>query len=343
MLGEYAVLEQAPCLVAAADRDCVVELEPADDEVFRLKASNPDIADVEFIVNDSNELVFTSRLSNDDKNRLRFVIAVLRKVINESRGKINPAIIKIDTRKFYHKSREKLGLGASAAITVALLAALQAYIGMPVSGIDLYEEAFPIHRQAQGKLGSGSDIAASAVGGIIQYQMPKDVTSGIGIIESLNWPENLHVIPVWAGKSASTQDLVQRVRAYREQEPETYSSVMNPMINLAEKGCNAFKAADLEALFEIITDYAVLERKLGEASKTDIVSDSHQQIAKVVQSAGGVYKPSGAGNGDMGVAFCNGMDSRMQVEAVLKNSPFDIVELSLQTGNLKAENISTAG
>src|SRR5699024_156785 len=167
--------------------------------------------------------------------------------------------------------------------------------------------------------------------------------AGNGMIESLQWPDALQVIPVWAGKSASTQDLVQRVRMYREQETVTYNSIMSPMKDLAEAGCNAFKAGDLNAFFEIIPDYATLERKLGEVSKTDIVSEAHQRIAKVVHEAGGVYKPSGAGNGDMGVAFCNGIDSRAQVEAALAKSKFDIIDLSLQTGHTGVENASTAG
>src|SRR5699024_7452241 len=105
---------------------------------FKLEASNPDIADVEFSINNRQELVFEKSLSSADRNRLRFVIAVLKEVINDCSGKLNPAVITIDTQKFYHTTHEKLGLGASAAITVSLLAALQSYIGKPVSGVKLY-------------------------------------------------------------------------------------------------------------------------------------------------------------------------------------------------------------
>src|SRR5699024_10803234 len=120
LLGEYAVLEQAPCLVAAAYRDCVVEIGPAKCKCFRLEASNPDIGDLEFVIGDNNELLFKTNISKAATNRLRFVIAVFKEIINECNGELDPATIKTDTQKLYHTSSEKLGLGASAAITVSL-------------------------------------------------------------------------------------------------------------------------------------------------------------------------------------------------------------------------------
>lgn len=332
LLGEYAVLEQAPCVVAAADKNCIVQVESSEEKEFRLEASNPEIADVEFIISQENEIEFTSNISADDRQRLRFVTAVLNNIIDEESGEIEPAVINIDTENFYHPgSGDKLGLGASAAITVTLLSALKEYIGKPLTGQALYQEAFPIHKAAQGKLGSGSDIAASAVEGVIKYTVPQTTAEASNAIEPIVWPEDLHVIPVWAGKSASTQDLVQQIRVYRDENPADYNKIMEPMIRLSEAGSSAFKSSDIEALLDIIPDYAALEQQLGEASKTDIVSEVHRNIAQVVHQAGGSYKPSGAGSGDMGVAFCNGIDSKMKVQKALQQSSFDIVDLSLQT------------
>ncbi len=336
LLGEYAVLEQAPCLVAAVDRNCNVNVEANSLNTFKLEATNPDIPDVQFVVDENNELKFKSDLTAKDHERLRFVIAVLKNVIADATGQFNPATIFIDTKSFYHaKSGDKLGLGASAAITVSLLSALSEYIGKPVSGVELYRAAYPIHRKAQGKLGSGSDIAASAVGGVIKYEMPQHAGNGTGVIDALSWPEDLQVIPVWAGKSASTQDLVQQVKIYRDENSSSYYQIMKPMTELSEEGCKAFQAGDIEALSEIIADYENLEKQLGEASGTDIVSEAHQKISSVVNKAGGVYKPSGAGNGDMGVAFCSGMEKRMEVEKALAKNKFDVIDLALQTGDAK--------
>lgn len=342
LLGEYAVLEQAPCLVAAADRNCTVQVVPTDHDFFKLEASNADIADVKFTIDANNRLTFTSGVSSLDRERLRFVIAVLNEIIDDCGAELEPAIIKIDTTNFYHVgSGDKLGLGASAAITVTLLSALRKYVQRPIDGKALYKAAFPIHRRAQGKLGSGSDIAASSVGGIIQYQMPADVEEGTGTIQSLDWPEGLHVIPVWAGKSASTQNMVQQIRTFRKKNPSSYQDVMEPMIALSRKGCQAFAEGDVDIFQEICSDYMGLEQKLGQASQTDIISDAHKQIATVVEEASGAYKPSGAGRGDMGVAFCNGLASKEKVAQTLQRSSFDIVDLSLQTQDIKAQNIST--
>lgn len=332
LLGEYAVLEQAPCVVAAVNKNCTVQIEPSSGPVFHLEASNREISDVEFVINDQYEIDFKSNITDADRQRLRFVTAVLTNIAKEQAGEIQPAVISIGTKNFYHPdSGDKLGLGASAAITVTLLSALKEYVGEPLTGRSLYREAFPIHKEAQGKLGSGSDIAASAVEGVIKYTVPQNSADLPDAIEPLSWPDDLQVIPVWAGKSASTQDLVQQVRIYREQEPTSYHNIMEPMIELSKEGCAAFQSGDIEALLDIIPDYALLEQKLGEASQTDIVSNVHRQIAKVVHEAGGSYKPSGAGSGDMGVAFCNGVESKMKVQNALQKSSFDIIDLALQT------------
>ncbi len=343
LLGEYAVLEQAPCLVAAVDRSCDVSVEPCGGETFTLKASNPDIPDIQFIIEENNGLSFKSDLTSIDRERLRFVIAVLKNVIEEGSELFKPATIKIDTQSFYHSGTgDKLGLGASASITVSLLSALKEYIGKPVSGEGLYREAYPIHRKAQGKLGSGSDIAASAVGGVIQYTMPESTSNGSGIIETVDWPEDLQVIPVWAGQSASTQDLVKQVQTYRDEDPSSYNEIMDPMIRLSEEGCRAFQEGDIDALAEVVSDFVQQEHKLGEVSETDIVSEVHKRIAGVVHKAGGTYKPSGAGNGDMGVAFCSGMSKRIEIEEALEKSAFDVINLAIQSKSVKQTQIYEA-
>lgn len=332
LLGEYAVLEQAPCLVAAVNRYCNVQIKPTVEDLYRIETSNPDIGDIEFVIKENTKLQFKDEINFSDRQRLRYVIAVLEYVIRLRDKYLKPAVIHIDTKKFYHsKSGEKLGFGASASLTVSLLAALYRYMGKPLSGIELYCEAHSIHRKAQDGLGSGSDIAASVFGGVIQYQMPKSRQNSSASIESLNWPSDLQVIPVWTGKSASTQDLIQRIKNFKDENPDMYQSIMRPMVELAADGCIAFKAGDIKEFLEIVNGYAKQEYKLGQASGIDIFSKVHQKIAAVVKRAGGVYKPSGAGIGDMGLAFCEGIESRLHIEESFKRSSFNIVNFSLQT------------
>ncbi len=344
LLGEYAVLEHAPCLVVAVDRNCVVQIDSVEEDAFRIEASNPDIPDLQFIIEGNNNLRFKNDLSLINRKRLRFVVATLKHVFERNNEQLNGATIHIDTDSFYHiKTGHKLGLGASAAITVSLLAALMEYVGKPICGNDLYREAYPVHRKAQGKLGSGSDIAASAAGGIIKYRMPEPATNRNSSIQSLEWPQDLQMIPIWAGRSASTQNLVRRVQIYRNEAPAAYKAIMNPMIALSEAGCRAFESNDSEGFLDIISDFALQEKKLGEASQTDILSGVHKKIMNIVKNAGGMYKPSGAGGGDIGVAFCSSTETSFQVKDAIEKSSFEVLDVTLQSHTLKRIETNKAG
>ena len=47
LLGEYAVLEQAPCLVSAVQRKCTVNIEPEDSPWFSIRSSIDEVPNVE--------------------------------------------------------------------------------------------------------------------------------------------------------------------------------------------------------------------------------------------------------------------------------------------------------
>lgn len=329
LLGEYAVLEQSPCLVVAVDRSCTVNLEPIEGDVFSIEASNHEIPKVQFSLN-KGAIQFSQPLSDANRNRLRFVLYTLNHVIEQNNDKLPTVVIRIDSESFYHKkSGNKLGLGASAAITVSLLSALTKLIDKPLIGQELYRTAYKLHRKAQGKIGSGADVAASSVGGILQYRMA-DNGAVDGYLEQISWPKDLIMIPIWAGYSASTQDLVRKVENYRDENPTSFNAIMDPLKQLSKDGCQAFRNGDTEKFLEIVDNFIQQEKKLGEASDTEIISEAHKQILSIVKNAGGVYKPSGAGSGDIGVAFCNNSETAQKIIQAVESKGFDKLELSLQ-------------
>src|SRR5699024_498941 len=110
------------------------------------------------------------------------------------------------------------------------------------------------HRRAQGGLGSGMDIAASATGGLIEYQMHPDNTD-CGRINPIEWPGSLQMIPIWAGHSASTENMVQQVQAFRDASPKQYDAIMEPMKELSAEGCSAFTAGNTDDFLSIVTEF----------------------------------------------------------------------------------------
>lgn len=132
LLGEYAVLDGAPAIVAAVDRGVQVRVLPA----ATLQIETPD----------------------DD----RFVRAAL------IAAEAPPALYAFSDWN-PPKTATKAGLGGSAAATVAAVLAARALQGRSTTPDDLYAIAAPVHHAVQGS-GSGIDVAASAWGGVVRFQ-----------------------------------------------------------------------------------------------------------------------------------------------------------------------------
>jgi mevalonate kinase len=71
---------------------------------------------------------------------------------------------------------DQIGFGSSAAVTVATVAALRRFDGLPTDPRTILEAARAIIRSVQGR-GSGADVAASVYGGMVLYRAdPLEVT-----------------------------------------------------------------------------------------------------------------------------------------------------------------------
>jgi len=147
LTGEYAVLDGAPALVIAVDRRVTARREPG-------TVSSP------------------------------FLLAVARELAQrygaDSKGALAALEIAVDSTAFYAGSdcTQKLGLGSSAAVTVAAAAlALTAHHGTLEGHRDeVLAIALAAHANAQGAKGvrgSGADVAAAVYGGAIAFTMPR--------------------------------------------------------------------------------------------------------------------------------------------------------------------------
>ncbi len=96
---------------------------------------------------------------------------------------------------------EKMGIGSSAALTVALAAAKQPFPRC------VCRCARAAHRRLQAGAGSGVDVAAAVHGGLIEYEM-----SSQGV-KPLRWPHGLCLRVLWTGVAASTGAKLQKLAA----------------------------------------------------------------------------------------------------------------------------------
>lgn len=290
--GEYAVLEGAPALVLAVDREARVELEDIGSGGYEITAPGLGIRAA------CGQLDATGRMSWPALGaavvgQLALVSAVLETLATG--GVPKPFRAHLDTRAFYAAAdgNEKLGLGSSAALTVALASAVCALDRRDPPTIDILIAA---HRRAQDGRGSGLDIAASLSGGLLVYRLH----DGQPRLTPATWPAGLAWCCVWSGKSASTSAYLDKLAAWRASAPARYAAVMR---DLGDCAAAAAAAGDATTLIEAVAAYALALDRLGSASGLDIISAEHRALRALATRHGVTYKTCGAGGGDIGIAL----------------------------------------
>ena len=284
--GEYAVLDGAPAIVMAVDRRARVTVFPGDGDWHRVSAPGLIEGEIEFSVDDAGDLRPNGSTTQDSSVDLSLVGQVLKSV---GVSAANPLTLDLDTRPFFHEETGlKLGFGSSAALAVALTRALMPEEALPA----IARTALAAHRAWQDGRGSGADIAAAVHGGILAYR----VTSGFPV-EALRWPENLCFALLWSGHAAGTRD---RIEAFRESQRRhgaatSLDRAAGEMLATWRRGDGAGILDALARYVQVLLAFDV-DRHLG------IFDAGHRVLA---EAAGGavVYKPCGAGGGDIGIAL----------------------------------------
>lgn len=312
LFGDYAVLEGAPALVAATD--CVAEARFVPHAQPHYACEAPQLGltgewgvDGEALVPAGNAAVPKG-----------LALAALLLEHHRRRHKLPYGTLHCDTQAFY-QGRHKLGLGSSAALTVAASAALRAACGEKTDA-DALDELAAVHAQAQGGAGSGVDVAAALLGGVVRYQLP-DLPGSHGLRRRLAVPAGpapVHLVFVYTGRSAATPPYLTALFELKARSPRTYWARLEPLASLSAAACEVWALGHTQALLPMVGAYADALGDLGEVIGMPIFSPAHRSIAEVVQSAGGAYKPSGAGGGDVGVAFCADARTAQKVRAQLR-------------------------
>jgi phosphomevalonate kinase len=284
--GEYAVLYGAPAIAASVNRRARVSAEIID-------GAHNELCMPGFI---DGCWRFACRPDGTpdwlDSSPQPGAFALFESALSAAGGLADNGLrLTLDTRAFIdHASGSKLGFGSSAALTVALMAFLRRQ-----DGPALLPAAMAAHRAFQGGEGSGVDIACAVDGGIIGYL--RDPVS----TEKLSWPAGLHVLLLWSGKPAATTAKIQQLNA-RLRNPDRLASLALLCDEArALRACwHDNNAAALLAQFGI---YTAALHDFDRDQSLGIFSAGHARVYAAASEFGLVYKPCGAGGGDIGAAI----------------------------------------
>ncbi|MBL4634997.1 MAG: hypothetical protein JKY56_14080, partial [Kofleriaceae bacterium] len=235
LAGEYAVVDGGPAILMAVDRAAVATLHRK-----------------------------TQYLSP-------FLLSAQRTIAQEfgqaSQEVHNARRVSVCTDSFRHKGT-KIGLGSSAAATVAAIGISITPADATVNQALVHRLAAKAHGDAQAKMGargSGADIACASLGGVRLFQArstrASDATPNHAGEEhqssegtqttACQLPSDLHLVFPWTQKAAATAPMVRAVQEFK-------SRAENEYLQLAE----AISAEAIALAFREYDDAGVVEKTL---------------------------------------------------------------------------------
>lgn len=286
--GEYVVLQDAPAISAAVGRRVRVSVSETPGEFHCIMAPGYRLGNWLFRTGEHGELEWQQPLPEPSAFSL---VEEIWKCLDSSSW---PALaLVVDTQEFFDADTgQKLGLGSSAAVAVALTAALRRYASL---GGDDGRMARDAHDRFQGGCGSGVDVATSLQGGLIEYRR-----AGCEV-RRLGWPEGLHYRYLWSGRAAATADKLARLGKDRGREGK--GDDMKLLGDLAEDVAGAWSRGDAEGVLKAFPAYIDELRRFGDDLDLGIFDAGHGELSRVARDSGLVYKPCGAGGGDIGIVL----------------------------------------
>lgn len=315
-LGEYVVLDGAPALVAAVDRHAYCDVTPhrpaLDDRSLILETS---LSPARWELRDRAGVV--SENDTEEFRLLRAVVETLAEAgvpLPEAGGSYRFSTDALN-------AETKLGLGSSAAVaavaTVALSGGDAPHLGDAAS---VYALALRAHHRFQSGVGSGSDVAAACLGGVLR-------------IEAGQAPRRLDItvpstVVIYTGESADTRAFVRAVSAQREL-PEVRRALAS-MRRHAIAGADALEAGALADFLAAVRAFHRDEQALTAASGVPVVTPAIAQAVALMEQCGGAAKASGAGGGDIVIAFFEDAARRAHAVSLAVQAGLDVIPLAVE-------------
>ena len=197
-----------------------------------------------------------------------------------------------------------VGLGSSAALSVALVRALAASAGVLLSAARLDEVAYELERIFHGTP-SGVDVAAAARGSALWFEIgPPRRTVPVALARSLTF------VVALTGSRHETARTVGSLRERAAAHPEVYAPVFDAIGKLVETARRALEGGDWPKLGRLMTMNHELLRALGVST-----AELDELVARAVGAGAFGAKLTGGGGGGAAVVLA-GDDPTAVVEAL---------------------------
>ncbi|WP_062240253.1 phosphomevalonate kinase [Brevibacterium epidermidis] len=332
--GEYAVVEPGqPAVLIAVDRCITVRLTESEG-AGRIHSSEYGQAPVIWRREDDGEHIIV------DERPFDYVLSAISTVeeLRSGRG-ARPRYFDLEiSSELNDADGRKFGLGSSAAVTVATIAALDEFYELGLTLTERFKLAV-LATIAISTKASGGDLAASTFGGWIRYSSPdraalhahREAHGVVSAMTCAEWagcsarrvtpPSSVDLLVGWTGSPASTEHLVKRVHTPSERTDESSAEYSEstpapekprPLVSFAAESHTlvddlvaAFDADDAEAGMTTIRSVRALLQRLSDSTGSLIETEALHDLCEIAETHGAAAKPSGAGGGDCGIALAH--------------------------------------
>ncbi len=308
LTGEYTVLSGTPALVAAVDRGVWMRCAWRQGEPF-CYGMDTDAPTASWSISAETNAWTRTQGSDAEAALMEAVLGeVLQGDARNNTKRLRGWTWLADTQAMlaaHLPAKPKLGLGSSASGAAALTwAALVALYGPAATSEDknkILALALDAHRQFQHGKGSGADVAASVMGGVIQFQLDPTSLKTLPSVAAVDPNKVLHWRGIWTGQSASTTQFLAAIEALAAARPTTHADCLRALHDAA---CAAIDAlGDPTAFSKAVTMAESALENLGVQARVPIVTDTHKKLSALAKTHGLTAKPSGAGGGDLSLVF----------------------------------------
>ena len=302
--GEYAVLDGAPAIVSTLKQKVNITIQKSDKN-HNIYTTSVLQGVFPFTMDDDANVLWLDADPGIFGSLFEYAVKILKPKLKEKLW------IAVDSSEFFRTTKDgtaiKLGIGSSAAISVGISQALSQYQDIRSSPENLLSQANSIHQGSQGKQGSGIDVACCfADQGVIECTQDSVNNHTWSV---LNWPNGLHLQALTTSQYGLTKRLVANYQRASNLYPKEFKSALDQFLDITQSLSSAWRSEDVDLIIDLLRAYDVQIKKLDKIGDIGIYTQVHADIQNIASRHNVFYKPSGAGGGDIGLAFGSSLDA----------------------------------
>lgn len=277
LFGEHAVVFGKPAIAVAVDKRAKITINKSKNDYTTIKSK-----DLDFLA----EVNLNNPNINLKKGKSGIIKYILQSLLTNHDKSPLDVDLKLDMPI-------GAGLGSSAAVTVATLAALDAYHQKPIIVPEIAKTAHEIEVKVQGAA-SPLDTATSAYGGLIYLSSEREVIPLDSDLEG-------SLVIGYTSTRGNTGKMVAGVRKRRDTHPEIMDPLIDSVGKITDKAKNALLNDNKDELGELMD----INHGLLDAMGVNTLNLS--QMVYLARDAGASgSKITGAGGGGSIIAYCPG-------------------------------------